>query len=135
VSRVDELIAAHDRKPNPLLLYDVLTEIIDELDRRNMTDPNSMEPGKLTTGCFTGNGKPTDAELRNRFYYHPPTPDTLPRFAAINDACFALAKVIRDTVPVGRGLSLALTQLEEVRMRANFGIATETSEAVTPTKP
>jgi hypothetical protein len=79
--------------------------------------------------------KPTDIELRNRFFYHPPTADTLPRFAAVNEACFVLAKLLRDTVPEGRGLSLALTHLEDARMRANFGIATETSEAVVPVKP
>lgn len=69
----------------------------------------------------------SDEELRNRFFYHPPTEATLPKFAAINEACFALAKVIRDTVPPGRGLALALTHLEDVRMRANFGIATEST--------
>lgn len=79
--------------------------------------------------------KPTDVELRNRFFYHPPTPDTLPRFATVNEGCFALAKLLRDTVPKGRGLSLALTHLEDCRMRANFGIATETSAVVVPQQP
>jgi len=79
--------------------------------------------------------KPTEVELRNRFYYHPPTSDTLPRFQMVNDACFLCAKILCEVVPEGRGLSLALTHLEDARMRANFGIATETSEAVVPQKP
>lgn len=102
-----------------------------------MTAPSDLPPGSIIEVKDRPLlvRKPTDAELRNRFFYHPPTADTLPRFATVNEACFVLAKTLVDTVPEGRGLSLALTHLEDVRMRANFGIATETSEAVTPVKP
>jgi hypothetical protein len=80
--------------------------------------------------------KPTDTELHARFFFRKPTPDTLPRFEQINEACFELAKLFRDKVPEGIDLSLALMHLEDARMRANFGISLETSTpATTPVKP
>lgn len=70
--------------------------------------------------------KPTDQELDNRFRYHRPTPATVPLHERVTETTLALAKVLRDTCPEGRNLSLALTLLEDVRMRANAAIACDT---------
>jgi hypothetical protein len=67
--------------------------------------------------------KPTDDDLDNRFRYHRPGPDAIAKHAQVTELTLALAKQIRDICPDGRDLSLALTYLEEVRMRANAAIA------------
>lgn len=68
--------------------------------------------------------KPTDADLDNRFRYHPPKDDdTKARHAKVTELTLALAKELRDVCPEGRQLSLALTDLESVRMRANAAVA------------
>lgn len=67
--------------------------------------------------------KPTDEELDNRFRYHKPDPDQIQRHASVTELTLQLAKELRDLCPEGRNLSLALTHLEDVRMRANAAIA------------
>ena len=67
--------------------------------------------------------KPTDTELENRFRYHRPTRSAIEEHAIVNETTLALAKALRDICPEGRNLSLALTHLEDVRMRANAAIA------------
>ena len=67
--------------------------------------------------------KPTDAELDNRFRYHRPGPLAREKHETVTESTLHLAKVIRDVCPAGRNLSLALTALEGVRMRANAAIA------------
>jgi len=70
--------------------------------------------------------KPTDADLENRFRYKRPTEATIPLHAQVTESTLALAKQLRDICPDGRNLSLALTHLEDVRMRANAAIACDT---------
>lgn len=67
---------------------------------------------------------PTDEEIENRFRYHSPTEEARRRHTAITEASIVFAKVVRDNVPHTRGQSLALTAIEEARMWANQGIAT-----------
>lgn len=68
--------------------------------------------------------KPTDDELRNRFFYHPPKDqDQRQRHEKVSQLTFELACDIVRLCPEGRNLSLALTALEDVRMRANAAIA------------
>jgi len=69
--------------------------------------------------------KPSDAELDNRFRYHKPTPEKSERHTWVTETTLALAKEMRDRLPAGRNLSIVLTLLEDVRMRANAAIATE----------
>ena len=69
--------------------------------------------------------KPTDAELRDRFDYHQPDKIALAQHGEINALFFPLAQKIRDICPDGRNLSLALTALEDARMRANAAIAVD----------
>ena len=68
-------------------------------------------------------GKPSDAELDNRFRYHRPDMAKSQLHAQVTELTLALAKQLRDICPPGRNLSLALTELETVRMRANAAIA------------
>lgn len=73
-----------------------------------------------------------NADLRARiekdFGYHPPKESQPERYRAINDACARVAYILAGMCPPGRDLSLALTKLEEVRMRANKAIAVGEAE-------
>lgn len=66
----------------------------------------------------------TNEELEKRFRYSRPNDEALRRHTAVTEATLALAKELVSLVPESRGLSVALTSLEEVRMWANQGIAT-----------
>lgn len=68
--------------------------------------------------------KPTDEDLRRRFFYHQLRDgDAVTRHEKVSHLCFNLALDLRELCYPGRQLSLALTALEEVRMRANASIA------------
>lgn len=67
--------------------------------------------------------KPTADELRHRFLYHRPGPDAAALHAEISSRCLALALWLTEELPEGRDLSLALTHLEDVRMRSNAALA------------
>ena len=70
------------------------------------------------------NAAPTEAELRKRFFYHPPRDlHAIASHEAVSARCFELAVFLCNECFAGRNLSLALTALEEVRMRANASIA------------
>ena len=59
----------------------------------------------------------------NDFTYHAPSPDQAASMQTIRDTAKALALLIVETVPSGRERSLSLTNLEQVSMWANAGIA------------
>ena len=67
--------------------------------------------------------KPTMDELRNRFLCHAPDQDARYLHGEISDQCLLLADWLVRMLPEGRDLSLALTHLEDVRMRANAAVA------------
>lgn len=67
--------------------------------------------------------KPTDQDLENRFRYHRPTPDKVALHEWVTEATLALAKEMCAKLPEGRNLSIVLTLLEDVRMRANAAVA------------
>ncbi len=68
--------------------------------------------------------KPSDGELRNRFIYHPPPNQArIDAHSEVSKITCAMAIHLRDICPAGRNLSLALTHLEDVRMRANAALA------------
>lgn len=67
--------------------------------------------------------KPTNEELTNRFNYHKPTAEKITLHAQVTELTLGLALKLRDLCPEGRNLALALTHLEDVRMRANAAIA------------
>ena len=73
-----------------------------------------------------GNSHPqlTDADLENRFRYHPPKTDSRrEKHARVTELTLAAAKELRAICPAGRGLAVALTKLEEARMWANQALA------------
>ncbi len=61
----------------------------------------------------------------DNWHYHKPNPDThaIERFQGINNATKSVAELLMRYCPQGRHLALALTALEDVRMRANAAIA------------
>lgn len=61
--------------------------------------------------------------LRELFSYHPPTPNTLPKFAAINQAAKNFAEVILQNCPRSADLSDAIQKIREARMFANAAVA------------
>ena len=81
-----------------------------------------LEHGKLIT--MPGCPKPSDAELENRFSFHPPkNQEQIDAHAWVSHATLNLAKDLVRMCPAGRNLSIALTSLEDVRMRANAALA------------
>ena len=68
--------------------------------------------------------KPTNEELENRFLFHPPPNQArIEDHEAVSTITLKLAKDLVLLCPEGRNLSLALTHLEDVRMRANAALA------------
>lgn len=67
-------------------------------------------------------------ELENRFTYHSPTADQIPKYGALRDMAKAFAELISELVPGSREQSLAITNLETAVMFANAGIARRTSD-------
>lgn len=65
----------------------------------------------------------TSADLLNRFSYHPAAGNKAAAYQAIRAKALDLAEFLNITVPDGRELSLALTNLEQAVMWANAGIA------------
>jgi hypothetical protein len=68
--------------------------------------------------------KPTTEELVNRFTYQPPPNKARAgAHAKVSRLCRELALKLVDICPAGRNMSLMLTHLEDVRMRANAALA------------
>jgi hypothetical protein len=61
--------------------------------------------------------------LHELFSYHPPTPNTLPKFAAINQAAKNFAEIILQNCPPSADRSDAIRRIREARMTANAAIA------------
>jgi hypothetical protein len=55
--------------------------------------------------------------------YHSPTPDMVPKFAAVQKATIALGQAILDNCPQCADRSTAMRKLREARMDANAAIA------------
>ncbi len=86
------------------------------------SNPEAQTP-IASTGRPSGPGQLTDAELETRFRYQRPDMAKAQLHAQVTELTLALAKQLRDLCPNGRNLSLALTHLEDTRMRANAAIA------------
>jgi hypothetical protein len=66
----------------------------------------------------------TNAEiLAALFSYHPPTPETLPKYAAINQAAKNFAEVLLQNCPPSADRSAAIRLIRDARMTANASIA------------
>lgn len=62
-------------------------------------------------------------EIRDRFTYHPPSPDGVERHARLSDLFCNIAAAIQEIVPDGRERALVMTKLEEAKMWASAGVA------------
>lgn len=69
---------------------------------------------------------PTKEELRKRFFFKPPRDEqAIQNHEAMSHLTYELACELVRRCPPGRNLALALTALEEVRMRGNAAIAVD----------
>lgn len=75
-----------------------------------------------------------ELELDNRFTYHRPRPDQLPRYQYIRETAKNLARLIAKFTPPSREQALALTKLEEAVMHANSAIAREPEPREQPSR-
>ena len=57
------------------------------------------------------------------FTYHPPTPETLPKYEALRSAALAFARVIEANVPSSADRTVAIRKVREAVMIANAAIA------------
>jgi len=65
-----------------------------------------------------------NAEIANRFKYHPPKDDTaVENHQCVRESMLVAAIRVNDVCPDGREKSLAITKLEEAMYWANAAIA------------
>lgn len=83
----------------------------------------SDNPAPSSRGTTPTPDRLSDSVLENRFRYHRPTPEAVKQHEWVTETTLQLAKDMRDRLPPGRNLSIVLTLLEDVRMRANAAIA------------
>lgn len=70
----------------------------------------------------------TKEQLASAFHsYRKPTEVTIPKYATIQAKVLELAELINDTCPESREKSVALTDLQGVKMWANAAIAIHTA--------
>lgn len=63
------------------------------------------------------------AQVENWFSYHSPTPDQLPKYAALRESAKAFATKINELCPPSADRSAAIRKLREAVMTANASIA------------
>lgn len=66
-----------------------------------------------------------DHEIARRHTYSPPDADRVKVHESINNKMLEVAHWLNEMLPEGRNKSLALTHLEDVQMRANKAVATD----------
>lgn len=97
---------------------------------RAMTD--QKQPTIPETRASHPSNKITRENLDQVFGYQKPTPDTIPRFAAIERRSKIFAAAILELAPDCAFRSRALSLLVEARMMANAAIATSPAELLPP---
>ncbi|MFP3949078.1 MAG: hypothetical protein ACLFWG_10140 [Longimicrobiales bacterium] len=103
----------------------ILTEgdtMFDDEKATGSADPTRDAPPELP-GEPEHVSDPSDAELERRFSYSKPDEARAERHRMVDSQFIVVAKWVRDVTPPGRAQALALTALEEARMRANQAIA------------
>ena len=61
--------------------------------------------------------------LEHLFKYHPPTPETLPKYKALNQAAKNFAAVVMQFCPPGADRTAAVEKIIEAKMTANKAVA------------
>lgn len=91
-----------------------------------MGNGDQRETGEPAPTRVHAGGPPSDEELVRRFTYRAPRDEQAKQnHASVSDLTLGLARDLCLLCPPGRNLSLALTALEDVRMRANAAIAVD----------
>jgi len=73
--------------------------------------------------------RPTEQNLETLFTYHPPSDDTIPKYARINEAAKEFAKVVLANTPGCADQTAAIRHVRDARMSANSAIALEPRQA------
>lgn len=92
-----------------------------EIREKEMAD-KAYRLEQLGACTTSANAEPFDP-FDQLFRYHPPTPQDLPKYGAINQAAKNFAEVCRQNCPPGSDLSDAIRKIREARMTANAAIA------------
>lgn len=61
--------------------------------------------------------------LAEMFIYHPPSPEQIPKYNAINQAAKNFAEIILQTCPPSADRSAAIRLIRDARMTANASVA------------
>ena len=73
--------------------------------------------------CIPQRPMSTSEILAELFAYHPPNPEQLPKYAAINQAAKNFAEVILQNCPSSADRSAAIRLIRDARMTANASVA------------
>ena len=97
-------------------------------DQEKTTVPGSGEirgrRDRMTDVCNEAARPMNDEEIVAEFFkYHAPNAETLPKYAAINQAAKNFAEVILANCPRGADRSAAIRLLRDARMTANAAVA------------
>jgi hypothetical protein len=65
----------------------------------------------------------SQAEIENRFGYHPGTPETIKQHERVRAGFIAFATYLNEILADGRAKSTAMTNLQQAAMWANFAVA------------
>ncbi len=79
-----------------------------------------------SAGCNQGNcARPMNSSeiVAEFFKYHAPNADTLPKYAAINQAAKNFAEIVLANCPSGADRSAAIRLIRDARMTANASVA------------
>ncbi len=87
------------------------------------------ENGTQVTPAHSNLGRDIDLDkIQHRFGpYRPPTPDTIPKYKAIQSKALEFAELIHELCPHSQQKATALTLLEQVKMSANAAVALHSS--------
>lgn len=98
---------------------------VDQYRRSNQetcgADSNLGQGKSLRADCPTPTGEA--AILAELFRYHPPTPETTPKFQAINQAAKNFAEIVLQNCPPSYDRKAAIDKIIEAKMTANASIA------------
>jgi hypothetical protein len=95
-----------------------MREVHEKLAKDRCTE--AFVSGQAQIGLDNSIGRDPFDEL---FRYHPPTPQDLPKFQAVNQAAKNFAEVLRANCPRCEDFVNAMERIREARMWANSAIA------------
>jgi hypothetical protein len=95
---------------------------IPDFIRREMRDKQAAFENQIG-GASVGCEMSPKHVLEELFSYHPPTPHTLPKFQAINQAAKNFAEIVLQNCPHGADRSITINAIRKARMFANAAIS------------